>query len=331
MDVDRFVAAHQATWARLDTLTARARHPRRLAPGEVDELAGTYQRVAGHLAFARARLPDPALVTRLTELVAAAHGVLYGERERSGGTLRRFVASTFPAAVWGIRRFVAVAAALLLVPALAFGVWIARSPAAFEATAPEAVRQAYLEEDFEAYYSSAPAAQFASRVFTNNVRVGVLAFASGVLGGVVTAWILVVNGANLGVVAGLFAAVGEQAKFWGLVLPHGLLELSAVVVAGAAGLRLGWTLIDPGDRTRLRALADEGRRCGAVAIGLVGAFAVAGLIEGFVTGRIASTAMRVGIGVAAAVVFWAYVTVLGRRAVEAGATGRLGEAPRPGP
>ena len=99
------------------------------------------------------------------------------------------------------------------------------------------MREAYVNEDFESYYSSEPAAQFASEVFVNNVQVAIYAFAAGILLCGLTAYILVTNGANVGVAAGLFAAAGQSPKFWGLILPHGLLELSAVVIAGAAGLR----------------------------------------------------------------------------------------------
>src|SRR4030095_11230443 len=125
------------------------------------------------------------------------------------------------------------------------------------------VREAYVNHDFEAYYSSAPAAQFASQVFSNNVLVAFQAFALGILFCVGTLFVLVQNGANLGLAAGLFAAVGQRPKCWGLILPHGLLELTSVFVAGGAGLRLGWTLIDPGDPPRALGLAAEGRRGGA--------------------------------------------------------------------
>jgi len=131
-----------------------------------------------------------------------------------------------------------------LLPAAAFGIWLANSPTAVEAAAPPAVREAYVTRDFEAYYSSAPAAQFASQVFSNNVLVAFQAFALGIFSCVGTIYVLVFNGANLGLVAGLFAAVGQQPKFWGLILPHGLLELTSVFVAGGAGLRLGWMTAD---------------------------------------------------------------------------------------
>jgi uncharacterized membrane protein SpoIIM required for sporulation len=162
-------------------------------------------------------------------------------------------------------------------------------------------------------------------VFTNNVRVGILAFAAGVLLCLPTALLLVTNGANLGVAGGLFAAAGELPKFFGLILPHGLLELTAVVVAGGAGLRLGWAVVAPGDRPRREALAEEGRRSVVIVLGLIVAFLVAGLIEGFVTGRPWPTALRVGVGVAAEATFVGYVVSQGRRAEAAGATGLLGE------
>jgi uncharacterized membrane protein SpoIIM required for sporulation len=280
------------------------------------------------LSYARTYFPDPGLVGRLTRLVASTGAVIYGTRPRSLRSLGRFFTTTFPAAVWHCRRAVGVSALLLFVPAAGAGVWLANSPRALEATGPRAVREAYVNRQFEHYYSSEPAAAFASHVFWNNFRVGLLAFASGIAFCVLTAYLLVTNGGNLGMAAGLFAAVGQQPKFWGLILPHGLLELTAVVIAGAAGLRLGWSLIDPGDRTRSQALAEEGRRAVALALGLVLAFGVAGMIEGFVTGSGLPTSVRVGVGVAAETAFLAYLLVQGRAAGAKGLTGAMGEEER---
>ena len=143
---------------------------------------------------------------------------------------------------------------------------------------------------------------------------------------VFTALILIYNGANGGVAGGLFTHVGEWERFWGLILPHGLLEISAVIVAGGAGLRLGWTVISPGNRTRWRALTDDGRYVGNVVIGLVLAMFIAGLIEGFVTGRPWPTSVRVGIGVLAFVAFWGWPILNGRRAARLDAEARAHEA-----
>ena len=318
MDVDRFLAEGRPAWDRLDDLATRAaRRPGRLSAAELEELVVLYQRAATHLSYARTYFRDPALDAQLSGLVGRAASVVYGSRPRTLRTVGRFFAVTFPGATWRIRWFVAVATGLTVAASLAVAVWIGTSTAALEASAPAAVREAYVQDDFEAYYSAQPSAQFASQVFTNNLRVGVLAFAAGIAGCVVTAFILVQNGANLGFAAGLFSVAGELPRFWGLILPHGLLELTAVFVAGGAGLRLGWTLIDPGDRPRADALVEEGRRAMAVVLGLALVFAVAGVIEGFVTGSTLPTAARVGIGVAAEAVFLVYVGILGPRAADA--------------
>ncbi len=291
----------------------------RLSAAELEELVRLYLRVSTHLSYARTFYRDPALTASLTARVARSGAVVYGTRSRTLRALGRFFAVTFPAALWHVRHFVAVSAVLLFVPALAFGIWIANSPTALEATGPDAVREQYVQEDFEDYYSSAPAAAFASEVFTNNVRVAVLAFAGGIAFCLLTALILAFNGANLGIAAGLFHAVGAAPKFWGLILPHGLLELTAVCVAGAAGLRLGWTLIDPGDRPRGAALVEEGRRAMSIVLGLVVVFGVAGAIEGFVTGSGLPTVLRLAIGITAEVGFLVYFLVLGRSAYASGA------------
>lgn len=330
MDVDRFIATNTPTWGRLAALTARARRGvRGLGPDELDELVRLYQRTSSHLSYARTNFRDPTLLARLTGLVASSNAVVYGTRPRTGRALGHFATATFPAAVWHVRRFVLAAALLLLVPFAGVAVWIATSDQALEASAPAAVRAAYVEDDFEAYYSSGPAAAFATNVFTNNVRVAILAFAAGVLLCVVTAALLAYNGAAVGVAAGLFTAAGEPGRFWGLILPHGLLELSAVIVAGAAGLALGWAVIVPGDRTRRDALAEQGRRSVTIVLGLVVAFLVAGLIEGFVTGQPWPTSIRISIGALAWLVFTAYVVVLGRAATARGLSGLLGEEPSP--
>ena len=329
MDVDRFITTNQASWSRLEQLTAAAIGTgARLGPAEVDELVQLYQRASAHLSHARTQSEDPALIARLTSLVATSGNAIYSSRSRSLAGVARFFTTSFPAAVWHARRFVMVSALLVLLPAVVVGAWLARSDVALEASAPAAVREAYVQQDFEAYYSSAPASEFATSVTVNNIQVGFLAFSAGILLCVVTAFLLVNNGLNVGKAAGLFAAVGQQSKFYGLILPHGLLELSAIIVAGGAGLAVGWSVIDPGDRPRGEALAEQGRRSAVIALGLMFAFIVAGTIEGFVTPSGLPTAMRIGIGVSVFVAFWTYVVVLGRRAAALGYTGAFGEHTR---
>ncbi|MGH8899797.1 MAG: stage II sporulation protein M [Egibacteraceae bacterium] len=323
MDVDRFITANQPVWDRLEALLGGGAGS--VSQDEVDDLVRLYQQTSTHLSYARTYLRDPSLVAALSHLAGRASAVIYGTRPRTLRALGRYLADTFPAALWHIRWFVLASAALFLLPALGVGLWMANSPQALNALAPPALREAYVRQDFEAYYSSQPATVFASQVTTNNVQVSVLAFAAGVLLCAPTAYILAANGANVGFAAGLFAAAGQQVRFWGLILPHGLLEVTAVLVAGATGLRLGWAIIDPGDRPRADALTEEARRAITVVIGLVLVFVVAGTIEGFVSGSRLPTWARVGVGIAAEAVVVSYAVLRGRGASARGLTGALGE------
>ncbi|MEY2421538.1 MAG: hypothetical protein QOI95_1605 [Acidimicrobiaceae bacterium] len=331
MDLDRFVVRNAGAWRRLEELTSRTRRSgqRALAPAEVDELVALYQRTAAQLSHARSYYEDPGLTSRLTILVAAANAAIYGSQPVSIRSLGRFFTDTFPAAVYVNRRFIAAAAALMFVPALAMGTWMISSDEALNVAVPKEEQEALLQTRFEDYYSSAPAAEFSTRVLINNIQVSFLAFSFGVFLCIGTAFILFQNGVNIGIAGGLFIHAHQAGKFFGLILPHGLLELTAITIAGAAGLRLGWTVIAPGDRPRGEALAEEGRRAVVIVLGLMLCFIVAGLIEGFVTPSGLPVPVRVGIGVLVEVSFIFWIVTRGRIAVERGLTGRFGEEPRP--
>ena len=321
MDLDAYVAAHSGEWQRLEVLLRRASRPRRLSGAEVDEVVALYQRTATHLSVVQGAGRDPQLVGRLSSLVARARGTVAGNRSGGWSDVARFLRQDFPALCYRTRWWWGGAAFGFLVVALAVGLWVAGSPAVQLAVGdPEQVRS-LVEEDFEDYYSSAPAQDFAARVFTNNAYVAAQAILFGVLLGLPIPYILFMNAANVGVSAGLLAANGRTGLFFGLILPHGLLELTAVFVACGLGLKLGWTVVDPGRRTRSTALAEEGRALVSGALGLALVLLVSGLIEGFVTPSGLPTAVRVGIGVLAELAFLAYVFGPGKRAARAGVTG----------
>ena len=315
MNIDRYLSDHHLAWQRLAELTQVARRgPHSLPEGALDEFIRRYEAACTNLAYARVHINDPALTARLSGLVSDARSVIYGATPRAKGRIRNFFAVTFPGAVWHARRFVLIAVALTFIPTIILGVWLAHSNDALNVAMPTELRQAYVGSEFENYYSTGPATTFAFKVFTNNVQVSIMAFAVGVAFCVLTVWVLALNGANLGLAAGVFYAAGQPGKFWGLILPHGILELSAIVVAGAAGMQLGWTLIAPGKRRRSDALVEQGRRSIVIILGLILAFGVAGTIEGYVTGSSLSTNVRVGIGITVGTVFWTWVVVFGRRA-----------------
>ena len=265
---------------------------------------------------------------RLTTLVASARGVVYGKRSRSVKSFARFWTLVFPGAVWHCRRTIAASAALFAGTWFIVAVWVGTSSTALEASAPAAARQAYISEDFESYYSSGPAGEFATQITLNNIMVGFIAFAGGILLGVGTLVSMASQGYQFGQVNGWFLAVGESGYFWGTIAPHGLLELTAIMIAGGAGFRLGWAIVDPGERTRGEALAEEGRRSVVVILGCAAMFVVAAIIEAYVTPSGLPTGMRVAIGASVWLAFVLYVVTQGRRAAALGITGLVSERPR---
>ncbi|GLZ10318.1 membrane protein [Actinomadura sp. NBRC 104425] len=318
MDVDAYVAAHNDEWRRLEQLINKSR---KLTGAEVDELVELYQRTATHLSVVRSSAPDPMLVGRLSSLVARARATVGGAQAPLWRDVGNFATRSFPAIAYRLKWWWLGNALLGNLLALVLGVWVARNPEVQAAIAtPYEIRE-LVEHDFANYYVEHSAASFAFQVWMNNAWVSAVALIFGILLGIPTLYVLLLNQLNLGVTAGLMFAHGKGDVFFGLILPHGLLELTAVYLACAAGLKIGWTVIDPGPRRRGQALAEEGRTCVAVAIGLVGVLLVSGLIEGFVTGWVHITWLRVGIGVVAEAAFLAYVVVLGRRATRQGATG----------
>ena len=271
MDVDAYVAAHGREWQRLEALVGRRG---RLSGDEVDELVSLYQRAATHLSVVRSASPDPALVGRLSTLVARARSAVTGSHAPAWKDVARFFTMSFPAALYRSARWWGAVGVAFCLVGLGVGVWVAGNPTVQGSIAtPEEIRQ-LVEHDFESYYSSAPAQSFALQVATNNAWVTALCLALGVFL-VPVVWILWQNALNVGIAGGLMAANGRLDLFFGLILPHGMLELTCVFIAAGAGLRLGWSWIDPGPRSAVagvdgggpgRGRARDGARVHAAAV-----------------------------------------------------------------
>lgn len=321
MDLDAYIAAHRAEWQRLDELT----RTRRLTGAQADEVLDLYQRVATHLSTIRSTAPDPSTVQYLSTLLARTRNRTSGTRTSAWSDLGRFFVDTFPAMLYRTRWWWGVTTALNLLVALAIGWYVARDPNVQSAFMSPEMADQVVNHDFEDYYSEFAAHEFAARVWTNNAWVAALCIAFGVLGAPVI-YVLWQNVLNLGVMGGVMAGHGKASLFFGLITPHGLLELTAVFVAAGAGLRLFWSWIEPGARTRMQSLAAETRATMTIVLGLVVVLFISGLIEAFVTPSGLPTWARIAIGVVAEIAFLTYVFTLGRWAALRGETGDVDAA-----
>jgi uncharacterized membrane protein SpoIIM required for sporulation len=319
VDLDAFVSQHAGEWQRLDTLARR----RRLTGAEVDELVLLYRRAASSLAQVQSRAPDQVVLARLSGLLARARAATVGGSRRSGwAALGHGITVDFPVVVYRAWRWWGAVAMISWGVALAMMIYIKDHPRSLSKVIDSQDVRQLVDHDFAGYYRAHPARSFAAQVWTNNALVAAMCMLLGVTM-IGTIYFLAENVVNLGLVGGAMLGAGRGGLFWGLILPHGLLELTAVFVSAGVGLQMGWAWIAPGALPRSESLARAGRAAVVASIGLVGVLFVSGLIEAFVTPSGLPTAARLSIGILAEVAFLAYVIVLGRRGVRLGSTGDL--------
>ena len=251
MNLERFVAERQPNWEELDGLVRTARRrAERLGPERVRRLGALYRAAAADLAFARSRFPGDPVTRRLEDLVGRSRHLVYSAPGGGRGSVIRFFLRDY----WRLvaERWIAIVAAIVLLfgPAALAGAWGMNDPPAAIGVVPSDFRPVAEEERPWEDMSPDEQAAFSSAVLTNNIRVTLLAFAGGITLGLLTALVLIYNGIILGAIAGLMIEAGNGTAFVNLVTGHGVLELSCIVVAGAAGLSFGWAIVEPGHGTR---------------------------------------------------------------------------------
>ena len=284
MEIDQFIAENQPVWQRLDQLAGRARRRTgRIRPEEIDELLALYDTVSVHLSQARARYDDTVLTDGLSRSLGAARAVMRGPDRTGRHSLRAFFSVALPAAIYQTRRAIAIAALLVLVPAVGVGVWLTNSSDIRDATVDTATQRLVATQDFEGYYSSNPAQAWVFELFTHNIEVALLAFGLGVLGAVGGVAVLVQQGLSIGTMAAVMHAAGRGKLFWTLLIPHGLLELGAVYMGAGVGLAIIWAVIAPGDRSRAEAIRVSGMRSAVVMLGAMLCLVASAAVEAFVT------------------------------------------------
>lgn len=318
MDIDAFIAVHQPQWDRLGKLASR----RRLTAGEADELLVLYQRASTHLSMIQAVEPASPVAVQLSARIGRARTHLTGTSENALVSAAYFFTQTLPVAFYRLRWLTVVVGAVFLAVGFGSGWWAYHHPQ-LDLIMPEADRQQYADEDFVNYYSEHPSSSFASQVWTNNAWIAAQCVAFGITG-VWPAGILLLNAVSVGIAGGVMHEQNAGADFWVSILPHGFMELTAIFVAGAAGLRIFWAWVAPGQKKRLASIAEEARRLITVTIGLTLVLLISGIVEGFVTPAPWPDWLRIGIGAAVLAGYWAYALILGGRAARAGVTGDLG-------
>ncbi len=324
------LAERQATrWGEFEMRARRAaaRGLDSFAAAELTDFAARYREVAADLARLRAYRADSALVARVERLVAAGHGALYREQRRSWRRLGEFVAVECPAAVVGAARYIAVAFLLFTVPGAVGYAILRHRPALAEELVPDVMLQRAEEAPATIahgrHYAETALAerpQMASAIILNNVRIAMMCFAGGALAGIGSLILLAFNGLQLGMAAGHFANVGQLAYLLEFVMGHGVLELFAIWVAGAAGFLVGRAFIAPGELTRADALVLSGRTALRLVTVSVLCLLVAGMVEGLLSASGVALPVRLLASWGSAVLLVCYRAFGARAAAAARAT-----------
>ena len=324
----RFRQEREADWRRLDRLLERVEKgsAASLSYEDMVALPGLYRSALSSLSVARAISLDHSVVDYLEALCTRAYFFVYGPRSTLLDRLSGFFARAWPQAVKALWRETLWSAVLMLAGVAAGWILVAQDPDWFYAfvghglaggrdpTATTEFLRSTLYDDGGRKGLSV----LATFLFTHNAQIAVFAFALGFAFCVPTAFLIVTNGAMAGAFLALFSQHGLGFQLGGWMFIHGVTELFAVTLAGAAGFKLGWTVAFPGGRSRVDALADAGRVAATVMAGVVVMLFVAGLLEGFgrqlIRGDVARYAVAVGSAVVWGVYFYAPRRLgLGRR------------------
>jgi uncharacterized membrane protein SpoIIM required for sporulation len=319
VDADALTDARRAEWHRLDDLSRS-----RLDGAGVDELIVRYRAASADLAELKTSVGDSPQGAYLSTILVRARMRLTGAGDSILTQAGRFFALQLPAALYRLRWTTLAIAVAFVAIAAGFAVWIANDPALVATFGTPDVLKQVAEEDAIGYYTENPPAVFMGMVWTNNAWIAMQCVLFGV-SGVWPVYQIVANAQHVGELTAIMAAHDRADLLLLYILPHGMLELTCIFVAAAAGLHVFWSWAAPGRRSRGESLAAEGRSLATVALGLVFALFLAGLVEGFITGWALPWPVKIGIGAAALAIFLIYMLVIGGRAYRRGQTGDLVE------
>jgi len=312
----RFRTERERDWRQLEALVTKAekRSASALSNAEILAMPVLYRSTLSALSVARETSLDQGLIGYLESLSARAYFFVYGARSTPLEQLNAFFSRDWPRGVQSIWRETLVALFVTALGALVAYVLVGADSDWFftfvdpglaqgrDPTATQAALRATLYDGADADGLSF----FATYLFTHNAEVALLAFALGFAFGVPTIVVLLSNGAMLGAMVHVFVSKGLGYEFGGWLLIHGVTELFAIVLAGAAGLRIGWAVAFPGRQSRLEAMSGAGKAAGAVMMGVVIMLMLAGVLEGFGRQLITSDTVRYAIAGGSALLWGLY-------------------------
>ncbi|EST52655.1 membrane protein [Brevibacillus panacihumi W25] len=284
MDITSFWHTHKASWAELEQLVERFQKKNRgIQAADIDRLTLLYKKTSAHLAYVRSYYPSDELTQYLNQLVSRAHNLTYKQQATSWQQITYFFGTYFILLIQKRLTFMAIAALLFVIGGIFGYAAVMIDPLNLYYVLPagmaEQIDPARLGEGHDAINSPV----VSTMIMTNNMRVAILAFVSGVTFGLVPIYLLLFNGLLIGALAAVYQQAGSSYAFWAYILPHGVIELTAIFIAGGAGLYMGYRMLVPGRYARKYQFLEAVKESAQLLLATLPLFFIAGVIEGFIT------------------------------------------------
>ncbi len=288
LDINRFVHERTPAWRKLEELLLSIERDGfgSLGLSGARQFGKLYRAASSDLIRARGETADANVVDYLNDLVARAYAIVHAGKSRRERAVLGFYRRGFPRLVREEARMIGLSAAIFLLGGFVGAGTLILDPDAESVMIPPDHQERLPEErvaEDEAQTEGAGAGEasfFSGFLFTNNFRVSILVFALGITFGIGTVLVLFYNGVPLGALAVQYHLQGKGLFFWAWILPHGVPELTAIVIAGASGLVIGRALWAPGRLSRVLALREAGRRAVLLCLGVAPLLVIAALVEG---------------------------------------------------
>lgn len=316
MVAEEFIAAKRGSWERLTALIRRAQtNIASLSAEELQELGRLYRQATSDLAVARRDYPGHNVTIYLNSLVAQGHAAVYRGRSTSLSRIGRYFTHSIPRTFRQTLIFTLISFAVFTIPALLACVIAFRSPDEGAQLMPgiaQRIEDIRNKEQWWNEINEIGNAAGAGFIMTNNIRVSILAFAGGMLLGLLTIYVLYFNGLMFGIIVGAAHSLDFADKLWAFVAPHATLELSMIFISGGAGLQLAWAIAHPGLLTRRAALTVAARRAGILMGLVILILIVAGLIEGFISPSGLPLWFKFAVSIGSGIALYCYLFLAGR-------------------
>ncbi|MGZ0049851.1 stage II sporulation protein M [Brevibacillus gelatini] len=284
MEITSFWHKHKASWAELEQLVERfTRQERQITAADIDRLTHLYKKASAHLALVRSYHPADEITLYLNELVSRAHNLTYKQQSGSWQQLRHFFGVHLIGLIHKRIGFIGMAALLFIIGGVSGFAAVLVDPLNLYYVLPQGIAEQIDPTRLGEGHDAINSPVISTMIMTNNMKVAILAFVSGITFGLVPIYVLLFNGLLVGALAAVYYQADSSYAFWAYILPHGVIELTAIFIAGGAGLHMGYRLLVPGRYARKYQFLEAAKESAQLLLATLPLLFVAGIIEGYIT------------------------------------------------